>query len=162
MGYSKIRRLVLKRFDGKTYLSRFGFGFKNVASVLVHKMEAPDPGPDLHNHPWWFITIPLWGGYIEQRTHEDLAVQYAKEAESGYPYRGTVEVRKPFRPKLMRLSQCHTITDLRKKTAWSLVITGPVKRDWGYFTSGGFMPHEEYEAGLQATKRGIEAFKRGT
>lgn len=61
------RRLTLRRADGQVYLNRWGVGHDRVGRVLLHKMEAPDPGVDLHDHPWWFVSIVLWGGYTEQR-----------------------------------------------------------------------------------------------
>lgn len=54
------RRLTLRRADGEVYLNRWGIGHDRVGGVLLHRMDAPDPGVDLHDHPWWFVSIILW------------------------------------------------------------------------------------------------------
>ena len=61
------RRLRLRRADGRVYLDRWGLAHERVGGVFLHRMQAPDPGVDLHDHPWPFASVVLWGGYIEQR-----------------------------------------------------------------------------------------------
>jgi len=36
--------------------------------VYLHCIDTPDPGVDLHDHPWWFGSLVLYGGYTEVRT----------------------------------------------------------------------------------------------
>lgn len=51
--------------DGRTFLRRRGVDLRWFG-VLVHQIDAPDPGIDLHDHPWPFVSIILRGGYTEQ------------------------------------------------------------------------------------------------
>jgi cellulose synthase/poly-beta-1,6-N-acetylglucosamine synthase-like glycosyltransferase len=61
------RRLTLRRADGRVYLNRWGIGHDRIGGVLLHRMDAPDPGIDLHDHPWWFASLIIKGGYTEAR-----------------------------------------------------------------------------------------------
>lgn len=156
------RRLTLRRADGRVYLDRWGFGHERIGRMLVHRMTAPDPGIDLHDHPWWFVTIPLWGGYVEQRANIREAADLAVIAEA-YPNtctRGVVEERRPFRPRLMRLDECHTITRLRRPTCWTLVIGGPRRRRWGFYLTSGYMTEAEYDRTVRAERRDLWSDQR--
>lgn len=137
---SGYRRLRLRRADGRIYLDRWGLSLDRIAGVYLHRMAAPDPGVDLHDHPWTFVTIPLWGGYTEERALSREAQQYAMLAEA-YPTctRGVVEERLPRRPRMMRLDECHRITHLSRRTVWTLVLRGPRRRSWGFFEPGGWV-----------------------
>ena len=150
-----VRRLRLRRSDGEVYLDRWGLSHVRLGGVLLHRMDAPDPGPDLHDHPWWFVTIPLWGGYTELRAEARDACLYAGLAQAQEEMagvgpdqtacrRGVEEVRRPFRPRVMRLGECHTIVSLRRRRAWSLVINGPRRRSWGFFAPEGWIHYQRY------------------
>lgn len=149
------RRLRLRRSDGAIYLDRWGLGHDRIGRVLIHRMSAPDPGIDLHDHPWWFITVPLWGGYTEQRAlcREAPAMAQIAEAWPDTCTRGVVEQRRPFRPRTMRLDECHTITTLRRRTCWTLVVGGPRVRRWGFYLPGGYMDEREYDETVRADRR---------
>ena len=45
------RRLTLRRSDGRVYLNRWGIGDDRIGGVLLHRMDAPDPGTNLHDPP---------------------------------------------------------------------------------------------------------------
>lgn len=152
------RRLTLRRADGQVYLNRWGIGHDRVGRVLLHKMEAPDPGVDLHDHPWWFVSIVVWGGYTEQRADIREAPMLARiAARFGSPgcSRGVVEERRPGSIRLMRLTECHTITDLHRRTCWTLVIGGPRRRRWGFYLPAGYMVEAEYDATVRAERRDL-------
>lgn len=150
------RRLRLRRADGRIYLDRWGIGHDRLGRVLLHRMSAPDPGIDLHDHPWWFVTIPLWGGYTEQRADIRQAAFLATLADR-HPTctRGVELERRPFRPAVMRLDECHTIIELRRNTCWTLVIGGPRRRRWGFYLADGYMHEAEYDATVRAERRDL-------
>lgn len=132
MGF--IRRLHLKRRDdGATYLSRWGVGHDRIGKVLLHRMNAPDPGLDLHDHPWAFVSIILKGGYVEDRGLSDD------------PDRIQENVRKPFSVKRLDLDECHSIRRLLRGSSWSLIICGPRRREWGFYTPYGWVHSSEYD-----------------
>lgn len=152
-----LRRLRLRRRDGTVYLDRWGVRIPGVGAVMLHRMEAPDPGIDLHDHPWWFCSIILRGGYRELRAGVREAPTLATLADR-HPLtceRGHLVVRKPLSVRTMRLDECHTITRLRRPTSWSLVIAGPVRRRWGFYLPDGWMNEHDYDRTVRSQRRDL-------
>jgi hypothetical protein len=142
------RRLVLRRADGRIYLHRWGLSIDRIGGIYLHRMDAPDPGIDMHSHPWAWVGIILKGGYQELRSTENN------------PEESTWTTRHPGSIKSMGLNEIHTITGLLKKNSWSLVIKGPYRRAWGFFTPDGFMVDKEYDATVRAGRRDLWAETR--
>lgn len=125
-------RLKLRRDDGRIYLRRIGFEHPRIGGVFIHRMSAPDPGLDLHNHPWRFWSVILWGGYVERRRE-------TARSRSSLQIRGLLSLR------AMRLRENHRIVSLLRGSSWSLVIHGPHVRSWGFFTPDGFVDWQDYD-----------------
>ena len=51
---------------GRTFLRRRGIEHLSLGGALLHRLDGPDPGLDLHDHPWTFVSIVLRGGYTEE------------------------------------------------------------------------------------------------
>lgn len=106
----------------------FGLG-----TVKLHQILRSDNDRCQHNHPWWFIRIILWGGY-----------------EEVYGADNRTQVLLPWRPWApWRIYYCpidfrHRISRLLTDQSWSLVITGPARQRWGFFTKLGFMPWRKF------------------
>lgn len=173
-----VRRLVLRRHDGQVYLNRWGFGHKRIGGVMLHRMDAADPGIDLHDHPWTFISVVLLGGYTEERAlcrEAPQLAQIAEHADVEYPYghplaslqaeiehdrrihRGVVEHRRRFSIRMLRLDECHRITELDGRRCWTLVLTGPVRRKWGFYLPGGYMSEKTYDETVRVVRRDLIA-----
>lgn len=151
------RRLRLRRADGRVYLDRWGIAHDRIGRLLLHCMEAPDPGIDLHDHPWWFCSIVLRGGYTEQRALIREAPALARVAER-FPdtcTRGVVEHRRLGSVRTMRLDECHTIIELDRRKVWTLVIGGPRRRQWGFYLPGGYMSERTYDETVRAARRDL-------
>jgi hypothetical protein len=150
------RRLRLRRADGRIYLDRWGFGHNRIGRVLLHRMAAPDPGVDLHDHPWWFASLVLWGGYTEQRAPTRDAPWLARVAENQPACtRGVVGERRVGSVRTMRLDECHTITHLRRRTCLTVVIGGPRRRRWGFYLPTGWMDERTYDEVVRADRRDL-------
>lgn len=167
-------RLRLTRADGRIYLDRWGIERKWLGGIFLHKMEGPDPGIDLHDHPWSFISMPVVGGYIEERLETRRAVDWARNAEAidqrdaatflevtgspGRAQRGVPDVRHRFRWRRMRLDECHRITELTAPVVWTLVVHGPSRRRWGFYLPDGWMSQPDYDNSVRAERRdmGVE------
>lgn len=155
------RRLTLRRRDGRIYLDRWGLQHPRIGAVFLHRMDAPDPGIDLHDHPWSFVSIVLWGGYVEQRADTRQACHIAAIAEGlsatrgGQHPRGELVARRPLSVRVMRLDECHTITELRRRVSWTLVLAGPVRRNWGFYLPAGYMSEPEYDRTIRAERRDL-------
>ena len=81
--------------------------------VLVHRLWCPVWHEKSHDHPWWFVAFIFWGGYWEK------AVGRPKT------WRGVGSLL--FR----RAEFAHNVTT-DGSVNWSIVITGPKRRDWKF------------------------------
>lgn len=142
-----IRRLRLRRYDGQVYLDRRGLTIDWIGGIYLHKMSAPDPGLDLHDHPWSFASLILWGGYTEERceAREACNVAYLANVFVGVP-RGREVTWKPGSFHRLGLNECHRITKLTRRTCWTLVLRGPRVREWGFYAPDGWIKDEDYSA----------------
>ena len=62
------KRIIKDRIDNDDYLIRYYLFLKNRKTfpfnIFLHKFLKSDT-EDLHDHPWSFTTVILWGGYWE-------------------------------------------------------------------------------------------------
>jgi hypothetical protein len=143
-------RLRLRRRDGGVYLERWGIEHDRIGGVFLHKMSAPDPGPDLHDHPWSFVSLILWGGYVERRTKIRDVLRWGSLGAARGRYS-----RLPLSLRPMPRTECHRIIGLLRSTSWSLVIHGPRRQRWGFYTPDGFVDWEAYEGTARGLERGL-------
>lgn len=112
--------------DNSLYLRRWfivrAFGRK----ICVHKIVRPDGDRCRHDHPWNFVTLVLFGGYVEE-------LRDGKSHEA-----------KPFRLYKRSCSHSHRITSLPRSEAWTMVFMGRDQREWGFFTKLGWMAHQKF------------------
>lgn len=84
-------------------------------NVYLHQLDAPEWHPvGCHDHPWWFLTILLKGGYLERTGNS-----YKRQRPGKVLYRSA--------------TFAHDVTTPYGRS-WSLVITGAKKRDWGFLS----------------------------
>lgn len=147
----------LRRADGTIYLDRWGVEC-SFGGVFLHKMNAPDPGIDLHDHPWFFCSFIVWGGYVEERSTRDRASAIAAWAEGvRLEQRGAPRRRRWLSLQSTPLGWAHRITELRRGTSWSLVLHGPKVRTWGFFLPTGWVDWMTYEDTVRAERRDMWA-----
>lgn len=87
-------------------------------SVRVHHWLGPDDDRAFHDHPWWFATIVLRGGYTDHGPDGDDVLRA-----------GSVR----FRPARHR----HTVVPA-PRGAWTVLVTGPATRRWGFWQGEKF------------------------
>lgn len=100
-------------------------------AVRVHEILRSDAGRHPHDHPWWFITVILRGGYIETLYNERGRVK-----DVNYWGPGTILFR--------RATSWHRLTLPQRGSTWTLFITGPKSQGWGFNVNGKKVPHREY------------------
>lgn len=123
-----------KKFDiddvndpGVVYLRRWYLIRTPWFGIYLHKIMRPDHDRDLHDHPWNFVPIILWGGYDEQLPGEEF------------------RLRTPGSMRLVRATDSHRIdTLINDKPAWTLCLVGRHQRDWGFHTEQGWVQWEDY------------------
>jgi hypothetical protein len=91
-------------------------------NIYLHKFLRSDDDRALHDHPLLNVSYLLAGGYVEH-TIPQGGVQVAKKYAAGDL-------------KFRRAVAAHRIEI--DKPCWSLFITGPVVREWGFHCPAGW------------------------
>ncbi len=99
---------------------------KRVGKVLWHEFMPGASDEAHHDHPRSFLTIVLRGGYDDVR--EDGLVDHV--------YAPTIRFR--------RATDAH-ITQVGPKGATTIVLMGPLRREWGFFRDGRWYPWRTFE-----------------
>jgi hypothetical protein len=97
-----------------------------IGSVRVHHWLKPDDDRAFHDHPWWFATIVLHGGYTDRSPAGD-------------------DVLRPGSARFRRARHQHTVIP-GEHGAWTLMVTGPVTRSWGFWREGRFIKANKWFA----------------
>lgn len=124
---------LLERFEimdierTSVYLRRWSLRLPGGRTLKLHHILRADGDRCQHDHPWGFVTLCLWGGYVEligeaQRVHRMRPGRIA------------------WRPHGFR----HRITELPRGHAWTLVLTTRRRSGWGFYTRDGFMPWRRF------------------
>jgi hypothetical protein len=91
-------------------------------SIRVHRWMGSDDQRHPHDHPWWFVSLVLWGCLQEVPSMK----------RRGF---GSVG--------FFRAEHQHSVR-LITKTAWTVLLTGPRKREWGFWVDGKFRRRNKY------------------
>lgn len=107
--------------------------------LYVHFIYREDLDREPHDHPWWFGSLVLRGGYDEE-LHADKA---------RYPSRAPVTVTHGrWSRHGFPLADAHRITKVRPGTV-TLVLVGHKQRIWGFYQDfGGQVVWVDYRLAL--------------
>lgn len=126
-------------------------------NIYLHKFLRSDDDRANHDHPWASCSIILKGGYLEHVP-------------------GKIHVRDPGRVVFRRADQAHRIelyenTDYgmyffgtekfrrKERPAWTLFITGPKVREWGFHCKQGWKHWRDFCGVPEGEARGGETGK---
>jgi hypothetical protein len=137
------KRLVLTLRDGKTnpvYLIRYSLFSCPWFSVKLHRIFLSDDDC-MHDHPWSFLSIILWGGYFE---HKPFVMQgYTQSVAIG----SGLTVKKWHRAGSILWRPAPSIHKLEipeGKSATTLVVTFAKRYNWGFYTPSGWKIWYQY------------------
>tara|TARA_Y100000592_G_C5260279_1_gene216996 strand:- start:103 stop:546 length:444 start_codon:yes stop_codon:yes gene_type:complete len=127
--YFERYRIINDRLDEEPYLERYYLFLKERDSfpfnIFLHRFLKSDPD-DLHDHPWNYRTIILYGGYWEYTL-------------SGCFWRG------PGSYIYAPANTYHRVQlDKNIPYCWTLFIPGRKNKDWGFLENGKWIQHEQY------------------
>lgn len=119
-----VSKLGVKHFERWQIIQTRWFG------IYFHCIYQADKDLHCHDHPWDYISIPLWGRFVERK----------KVKEGVYEFNpvhfGMIIKRKA--------EEFHQIYFLNSKKVYTLFLTGRRKREWGYDVNGKWYGWEEY------------------
>jgi len=95
-------------------------------SIRIHRWRSSDDDRAFHDHPWWFLTLMLKGRYV------DVSPDGRDQLRPG-------SIR--LRPALHR----HTV-EVQRPGTWTILITGPTERRWGFWVNGKLIRRDKYFA----------------
>jgi hypothetical protein len=105
---------------GDNYMHRWWLIPRNrYLNIYLHKIMHDDDDRALHDHPWWSVSFLLKGELLE-----------INKKGSRSPFR--------FLP-LIRSAKFAHMLKVTKGPVWTLFITGPVIRDWGFHCPRGWV-----------------------
>lgn len=114
-------------------------------NLYLHKFLRDDVDEALHDHPWWFVSIILKGGYDEITLDEP---PFRKEGVRRYA--PSVAFRRAeHRHRVVLPKRTSYADDTRREIpipCWTIVLTGPVSRSWGFWCPKGFVPWKQFVA----------------
>jgi hypothetical protein len=134
--------------DNDPYLDRLRLIQTPLFGIYLHHIHRPDRDRDPHDHPWWFASLVLAGGYTEE-------VWPDKRDRSRSHFRR----RRRWTVRSLGQSAAHMIATV-DGPLWTLVLTGPRRSDWGFWTPDGFTGWRDYEYAEPATGTGTQAGAR--
>lgn len=93
-------------------------------SIRLHHWLAPDDDRAKHDHPWSFTTFVFWGGYTDSSPDGDEHLRA---------------------PAIRHRKATHQHTVFPDADgAWTIIVTGPKVRNWGFWVKGKFIKMNKY------------------
>jgi hypothetical protein len=140
--------LIIAPLGHGEYLYRWYIVPRNrEANVYFHVQTASDPERPLHDHPWDNTSVLLAGAYEELLEKSPVSAP-----------RGSLQGLEGRSPSPFRCSYLRTAGDVvHRKAEWahrlilpdstpymmSLFVTGPKRRDWGFWTESGWVAYKD-------------------
>lgn len=125
---------IIPRGQTEVYLARLNVISTPWFGIKIHWINRPDQDRDLHDHPWWFLSLVLWGSYDEV-----TPAVFEKDGE----WFETQKTRRIRWFNVKRAPQAHRISRVSRHVV-TLVINGPKTRDWGFYTVDGWVRWDHY------------------
>lgn len=119
--------------DDDPYLKRWFIVPRNRwFNIYLHRFCRSDDDRALHDHPWVNCSVLLVGSYREHCQD------------------GRIVLRKPWRPwafwrlPVRRATTAHRVELIDGRRVWTLFLTGPRIRSWGFLCPQGWRHWEEF------------------
>lgn len=90
-------------------------------NIYLHKFLRDDEDIALHDHPWWSVSVLIRGRYTE----------WTQRGQACRVYRAP-------RIRVRSATFAHRISLTPGETAWTIFVTGPTVREWGFHCPKGW------------------------
>jgi hypothetical protein len=129
---------VIVNCERDPYLIRWYVLRTRFLAIFIHKFVRSDEDRALHDHPWNFLVIPIWRGYIEHSQHTSPMVGDTWEVTRRvWPILGT---------RFRRAEYRHRVELIQGKPSWSIFIRFTERRTWGFWPKDGFIAWNKWWA----------------
>lgn len=119
---------------GSPYMLRWWLVPRNpFFNVYLHKFLRSDDDRAKHDHPWFFVSILISGRYVEYLERDGVLCTNHRSSPS-IAFRRTTD---------RHIVELHTV-DGKAETCWTILITGPKVREWGFWCPKGFVPWTQF------------------
>lgn len=143
--------------DGEKYLERrYVLPRNSKFNIYLHKFLKSDEDEALHDHPWNWCSIILKGSYIEW-TNPTGGPGFIDDVAK-LRKQGSVAFRMPEVAHRVELSPDYSKWDFdhdwfKLKPVWTLFLTGPKKRVWGFHCPKGWVEWTKFTTGPMGSVR---------
>lgn len=122
-----------------------GSGPSRVYKLLLHHFLPTSRERDPHDHPRPFWTFVLWGEYTDESLRPAALIGDNGRVLSEHC--GNLLHRETMRAGMVRYRRARHMhrTWAGERGAWTLVLMGPKRREWGFLRGGGWLPWRQYE-----------------
>lgn len=115
----------IKSKDGVVHFRRWQLLKTPWFDIFIHGIYKADEDEHLHDHPWDYFSIVLWGSYIER-------------------VRGGNNVQSFMTTSHRKAEHTHKILSLKSEKVFTLFFAGKRRRDWGYWVRGTWIDNVTY------------------
>ena len=120
---------IIGTLDNPYLLRWFVIPRNSIFNIYLHNFRRSDDDRALHDHPWLNLSILLDGEYIEHTIAPGGINRRIRYAAGNLKFRGA--------------RSAHRV-ELNTGSCWTLFITGPRLRDWGFHCPNGWKPWQEF------------------
>lgn len=119
--------VIIKRGDSSvSYLSRWYLIPRNrFLNVYLHRFDSSDYDDALHDHPWHSLSFMLKGELLE------YSFKFVRHIPWLFP--------------VFRTAKFAHRLEVVKAPVWTLFITGPRIRQWGFYAPNGWVRWDKFE-----------------
>lgn len=118
-----IKTKTIYRNETEKYLVRYSIFNCRFFAVKIHNILLSDDNC-LHDHPWQFVSLILWGGYVEHTEKGSKIYHPGQLLKRPAEFKHRLEIHQP---------------------AWTLVVTFKKTREWGFWAPEGFVKWFNYK-----------------
>lgn len=112
-------------------------------NIYLHRFLRSDDDRALHDHPWVNLSVLLSGQYLEHRRNGEVLMR--KPWRPWAPWRLTF--RFPTSAHRIELLRYYgAVSGSKEAPVWTLFITGPKVREWGFWCPRGWVPWQRFVA----------------
>lgn len=127
------------------YLRRWWLTPRNrVLNVYLHHFTRGDDDRALHDHPWPFLSLMLRGEYLALTANGVSPTAYARMPPAERESNTRRSHRLAGSLGVYRARHSHRVELIDGRTCWTLVITGPKIREWGFWCPRGWRHWREF------------------